>query len=196
MSKIYKITNNQNGKIYVGQTSKTLQERLDKHFYCSAHENRQQKFYSDILNYGRNAFSIELIEECPDEMANIVESYWIYKLNSIETGYNSCLSIGKNNTSPKGMSNEEYLEKLKKECVNLKKKNQNTQSVDQFTLEGEYIQTFPSARAAEIFLFGDDHKAGRVSFIQQACRGAKPKAYGYKWAYHNDEDENETELVY
>lgn len=56
MSKIYKIINRENGKIYVGQTSKTLQERLDKHFYCSIYENRQQKFYSDIINYGRNAF--------------------------------------------------------------------------------------------------------------------------------------------
>ena len=195
MSKIYKITNNQNGKIYIGQTSKTLEERLESHFYSSIYE-RQHKFYSDILNYGRNAFSIELIEECPDEMANIVESYWIYKLNSIETGYNSCLSIGKNNTSPKGITNEEYLKKLEKKCDNSKKKKRNAQQVDQFTLEGKYIQTFPNARAAEISLFGDDHKAGRVSFIQQACRGAKPKAYGYKWAYRNDEDENETELVY
>lgn len=195
MSKIYKITNNQNGKIYIGQTSRTLEERLESHFYSSIYE-RQHKFYSDILNYGRNAFSIELIEECPDEMANIVESYWIYKLNSIETGYNSCLSIGKNNTSPKGITNKEYLKRLEKKCNNSKKKKRNAQQVDQFTLEGKYIQTFPSARAAEISLFGDDHKAGRVSFIQQACRGVKPKAYGYKWAYRNDEDKNETGLVY
>ena len=187
MTKIYKITNNQNNKVYVGQTTKTLEERLKKHFIDSTGEIRQRKFYQDILDYGRENFSIELIEECSDEVANIVESYWIYKLNSIEEGYNSCLSEGKSDTSPTGMTNETYLKKLGKDNITSK-------SIDQFTLEGEYIQTFPSARAAEITLFGNEHKAGRVSFIQQACRGAKPKAYGYKWAYHNNEEKEE--LVY
>ena len=32
MTKIYKIVNSQDGKIYVGQTTKTLEERLSTHF--------------------------------------------------------------------------------------------------------------------------------------------------------------------
>ncbi len=193
MTKIYKIVNSQDGKIYVGQTTKTLEERLSTHFSSSLEGNRQKKFYNAILNYGRNNFSIELIEECPDEVADIVESYWIYKLNTIEDGYNSCFSVGKKICKTKELTNEEYLKRMEK-TNSSNKKEIKTLSIDQFTLDGEYIRTFPSARAAEIFLFGDEHKAGRVSFIQQACRGAKPKAYGYKWAYHNNEEKEE--LVY
>lgn len=95
MVNIYKITNNKNGKIYVGQITKTLEERLTKHFYDSRRENRQKKFYGDIIKYGTDSFSIELIEECSDEVADVVESYWIYKLDTINNGYNSCFSYGR-----------------------------------------------------------------------------------------------------
>lgn len=189
MTKIYKIVNSQDGKIYVGQTTKTLEERLSTHFSSSLEGNRQKKIYNAILNYGRNNFSIELIEECPDEVADIVESYWIYKLNTIEDGYNSCFSVGKKICKTKELTNEEYLKRMEKTNSSNKKKIK-TLSIDQFTLDGEYIRTFPSARAAEIFLFGDEHKAGRVSFLQQAARGYKPKAYGYKWAYHKEDETN------
>lgn len=40
MTKIYKITNDKNGKAYVGQTTKTLEQRLTQHFYDSRRENR------------------------------------------------------------------------------------------------------------------------------------------------------------
>ena len=114
MTKIYKIVNSQDGKIYVGQTTKTLEERLSTHFSSSLEGNRQKKIYNAILNYGRNNFSIELIEECPDEVADIVESYWIYKLNTIEDGYNSCFSVGKKICKTKELTNEEYLKRMEK----------------------------------------------------------------------------------
>ena len=187
MTKIYKITNSRNGKVYVGQTTKTLKQRLTQHFYAARETVRQKNFYEDILKYGTDSFSIELIEECPDEAADVVESYWIYKLDTINSGYNSCLSYGKNSFSAKSVPSEKYLKQLNKNKIPLK-------AIDQFTLEGEYIRTFSSAREAEIFLFGNGHKAGRVSFIQQAARGAKSKAYGYKWAYHADQKAKGEEL--
>lgn len=187
MTKIYKITNDKNGKAYVGQTTKTLEQRLTQHFYDSRRENRQKKFYGDIIKYGTDSFSIELIEECPDEVADVVESYWIYKLDTINSGYNSCLSYGKNSFSAKSIPSEKYLKQLNKNKIPLK-------AIDQFTLEGEYIRTFSSAREAEIFLFGNGHKAGRVSYIQQAARGVKSKAYGYKWAYHDAQKAKGEEL--
>lgn len=187
MTKIYKITNSRNGKIYVGQITKTLEQRLARHFWAARETGRQKKFYEDILKYGTDNFSIELIEECPDEAADVVESYWIYKLDTINNGYNSCFSYGRYSFSAKSIPNEEYLKQLNKTKFPPK-------AIDQFTLEGEYIRTFSSAREAEIFLFGNGHKAGRVSFIQQAARGAKSKAYGYKWAYHDAQKAKGEEL--
>ena len=73
-----------------------------------------------ILKYGTDNFSIELIEECPDEAADVVESYWIYKLDTINNGYNSCFSYGKNSFSAKSVPSEKYLKQLNKTKFPLK----------------------------------------------------------------------------
>lgn len=187
MTKIYKITNSRNGKVYVGQTTKTLEQRLTQHFYAARETGRQKKFYEDIVKYGTDSFSIELIEECPDEAADVVESYWIYKLDTINSGYNSCLSYGQNRVSKESPLND-------KNSKQLKRTNRTLKAIDQFTLEGEYIRTFNNAREAEKFLFGEEHRDGRISFLQQAARGAKSKAYGYKWAYHAEQKAKGEEL--
>ena len=104
----------------MGKTTKTLEERLTRHFYDSRRENRQKKFYGDIVKYGTDSFSIELIEECPDEAADVVESYWIYKLDTINNGYNSCFSYGRNSFSAKSVPSEKYLKQLNKTKFPLK----------------------------------------------------------------------------
>ena len=66
LGKIYKITNKINGKVYVGQTTKTLKERFEKHCWGttkkdSYHFNMAIK--KAIKKYGKENFTIELIEE-------------------------------------------------------------------------------------------------------------------------------------
>lgn len=58
--RIYKITNLINGKIYIGQTRKTLKERFDKH--ASARGKSSLPLYVDMKNFGVYNFKIELIE--------------------------------------------------------------------------------------------------------------------------------------
>ena len=88
---IYKVTNNINGKIYIGQTIKSLAIRRIQH------ENRY-KYQNDmaisraIHKYGKNNFSWEIIDTATSiEELNKKESYWIEKLDSLITngkGYN------------------------------------------------------------------------------------------------------------
>lgn len=96
---IYKITNNINGKIYVGQ-SNNIQRRF------SEHQNRgaTSRIPVDVAiqKYGKENFSFEIIEECSIEQLNQRETYWITYFNSIENGYNCSVggdqqSIGSNN---------------------------------------------------------------------------------------------------
>ena len=89
MGYIYKITNNVNGKIYIGQTSKTVQERFNAHISkAKAHVNRY--LYDAMNHYGIENFSAEEIEQCPKEMLDEREIYWIsfYKSDNKENGYN------------------------------------------------------------------------------------------------------------
>ena len=98
---IYKITNLKNKKIYIGQTKRTLEERMSEH--CRKGIN-----YIDraIKKHGINSFKIEIIEECKniDEL-NERERYWIKKLETkAPKGYN--LTDGGEGTAGHIVSNE------------------------------------------------------------------------------------------
>lgn len=96
---IYKITNNINGKIYIGQ-SNNIQRRFSEH--KTKGRTSRIPVDQDIKKYGEENFSFEIIEECSIEELNEKETKWITYFNSIEKGYNCSLggdqqSIGSNN---------------------------------------------------------------------------------------------------
>ena len=92
MGYIYKITNLQNNKIYIGKTTTCIQERFSKHIYEANTPNT--KGYMFILHkafrkYGINNFNIEQIEEIDNSLLNTREIYWINFYNSMmPNGYN------------------------------------------------------------------------------------------------------------
>ena len=89
MGKIYKITNIVNSKIYIGKTIKSLNYRFSRHL-INANKKINRHLYDSINRYGKEAFKIELIEECADDLLNKREIYWIskHKSNQKEFGYN------------------------------------------------------------------------------------------------------------
>ena len=89
---IYKITNQLNGKCYIGQ-SIDIQNRWTQHIYEGIHNRKNNKFYNAVKEYGIENFSFEVIEECllSSNELNTRERYWIAYYNSYENGYNSTL---------------------------------------------------------------------------------------------------------
>lgn len=92
MAYIYKLINNLNGKLYIGQTKKTLNERLEAHI----HDMKRKRFsdrpiYKAMNKYGYENFTIEKIEECDDVLADSKEKFWIQYYNSCVNGYNVAL---------------------------------------------------------------------------------------------------------
>lgn len=69
---VYKITNLEDGKVYVGQTVQKLNERLYQHVQC-----KKTAIGCAINKYGWENFKAEIIEECPREMLNERERFWI-----------------------------------------------------------------------------------------------------------------------
>ena len=49
---VYKITNMVNGRVYIGQTTRSLNERVQEHFRCAVKNPNISEFYSDIVTYG------------------------------------------------------------------------------------------------------------------------------------------------
>lgn len=102
MAYIYKITNNVNGKAYIGQTLYSLEKRFTEHIKDSvrpAHSKRP--LYKAMLKYGYSSFTIDILEELADdpELLNNREIYWIAKLHTfckdpLGPGYNATLGGG------------------------------------------------------------------------------------------------------
>jgi group I intron endonuclease len=87
---IYKITNNINQKVYIGQTTVTLKKRWQRHNYECTKKRNAMAITSAIIKYGKINFTIEEIDSCStiDEL-NEKETYYIEKFNSISpNGYN------------------------------------------------------------------------------------------------------------
>lgn len=93
---IYKITNNVNGKIYIGQ-SVSIERRWAAHKSNSKNDNSNNKLYNSMNKYGIDNFSFEIINICPKEKLNERECFWINVYDSILAGLNS--STGGHNTS-------------------------------------------------------------------------------------------------
>lgn len=108
--KIYLITNNINGKQYVGQTIMTLTQRWNKHLSVSRTEN-PTGIAAAIKKYGKENFSIELIATCKVEDLNDLEIYYIKKYNTYSNGYN--LTLGGEGGKTLNLNEEEVIAKYK-----------------------------------------------------------------------------------
>ncbi len=101
--KIYKITNKLNGKIYVGQTLKSLEERFQKHCWGTTEKDKyhlNMAIKKAIRKYGKDNFTIELIEEVETDKLDEREVYWISFYDSYNKGYN-CTLGGQNGATRK-----------------------------------------------------------------------------------------------
>lgn len=82
---IYKITNNINGKVYIGK-SVDIKERWRQERY----KQPNKYFTNAVKKYGLENFSFEVLEECSKEELDEKEKKYIEKYNStdINIGYN------------------------------------------------------------------------------------------------------------
>ena len=194
MYTVYKITDKTNGKLYIGQTKRTLDKRWRAHCYRANCETaRQNALIQAIREHGCENFMIEPIEECPDrDAADERERYWIAQYNSkIPYGYNH--TIGGDNH---GLSAEEFREKVsganhwtaKKE---VSKETRAKMSAAQSGAKSnnhkacmciETGETFPYVRAVTR-KYGIDE-----GHIHDVCKGKRQRCGGFHWKYIPDSE--------
>ena len=82
---IYKITNLENGMVYIGQ-SNNIAERWRQHIKrgVGADPPTQNKLYPAMLEYGAENFTFEIVEECPIDKLTEREKYYtdVFQANS------------------------------------------------------------------------------------------------------------------
>lgn len=208
MAYIYQIVNDINGKIYVGKTERSIEERFREH--CKDYNRREfekRPLYSAMKKYGIEHFHIELLEETdsPEER----EIFWIEQKRSYKEGYNATLGgdgkhyidydlviatylelQNQNEVARRmGISSDTVHTILKSNNVEIIKNSEVSARVagkiiNQYSLDGKYIQSFPSAKAAAESLGKISSTSnGASSHISDVCRGKRKTAYGYKWKF-------------
>lgn len=89
---IYKIINDFNDKVYVGQTSTSLEDRFARHCRDKVVGNKQEESIDYLIQtVGKEHFQIIEIEKVNIMELDSRESYWISYYDSYRTGYNRTL---------------------------------------------------------------------------------------------------------
>lgn len=109
---IYKITNNINGKSYIGKAEGSVEARFERHCRKSS---GCPKIKNAIQKYGKDNFSVSIVEKCSNKQElSEKEIYWIKKFNTLEEGYN--LAYG----GEGGKISKESIEKIRKSKIGTK----------------------------------------------------------------------------
>lgn len=213
MSKIYKIINNINDKVYVGKTNLTIEKRFKQHCAdCLRRDEENRPLYRAMNKYGIEHFSIHLIEECADEEASAREQYWIGFYKGYTEGYNATLGgdgksyidvsellrLWSSGKSLKEIAEITHHDKgwisilLKENGINSKdivdrsKLKKQVQMLDKET--DAVLQIFSSTREAARWLIeskglAKSSEGGYSAHISEVCNGKRKSCSGYKWRY-------------
>lgn len=163
---IYKITHKSTHQAYIGQTHNFI-ERWRAHII--GNDSPIQKALSAE---GPIAFTFEVIEECPDELANNREAYWIEYYHAYEAGYNT--------NSGEGSGSKQYGNAAKPVIAETKRSGINSpDGVDAYDPQtGQLVAHYNSIADANRALGKEG--TGNISAV---CRGRGKTAYGYVWKY-------------
>lgn len=94
---IYKVTS-PSGKIYIGQTTKTLGQRRYKHFeYVNRHPDLMTKWACALRKYGNRLIWEVVKDNVPVQDLDKEEIAAIIEYDSFESGYNGTLGGGGSN---------------------------------------------------------------------------------------------------
>ena len=204
---VYKLTNTQTGRFYIGSTM-NFNSRMKYHHY-SYNKNPNRELGGDIEKYGWDAFTKEILEVCTRENVRERERFYIESTHAVEVGYNITkattyrdLMTDFNNRSwsdpeyrkrhsvlsseiqKERLKNPEYLAEksaqLKRFTDTLKK------PVGMFAKDGALLGSFGGVREAERWLIenGVTKSRNASSAIADCATGGRHKTvYGYVWHY-------------
>ena len=211
MAYIYQITNDINGKIYIGKTERSVEERWQEHQRNRDKEScKNRPLYRAMNKYGIEHFHIEILEETnnPEER----ETYWIEQKRSFKYGYNATMGGDGKKYIDYDLVIATYskLQNLNKTAQTLNicadtvhnilvtnkiqiKSSQEilkevaSVPVHMYNLQNEYIRTFASSHEAARYMIENNLTGCKHSTIRQhiseVCKGRRKTAAKFIWKY-------------
>lgn len=184
---IYKITNTENQKVYIGQTINSLEKRWNRHYNDAINNNLNTHFARAIRFYGKDKFIPEVIDTAvSQEELTAKEQYWIHYYNSIQNGYNETDATEKSGGNTYQNKTEEEMsvikEKLKQSKLGAKNPNATGVKCKNINTDEEYH--FGSQSEMQTFFNETNHQ-----FCSKRCLNEIKCLYKNEWliAYENNE---------
>lgn len=204
LSGVYAIINTLNNKKYIGST-KHFKHRFAEHRSELRGNYHKNKHLQNAYNkYGENYFVFEILETCDNvqDTLNFIEQKWI----DSDGDYNICPIANRRTYTKLSKEHKEKLlasklgkpltEQTKKKISNALRgrkpskahllnqsngrKGKGTKPVEQYTLDGKYVNTFNSLTEA-----GNFFKGSYVD-IMMCCKGKICSAFNFLWKYKSD----------
>lgn len=192
---VYKITNIENGKFYIG-ASVEINARISQHFNRDARKYLNHPFYEDIRNSDYTKFTFEVLEECCREMLLEREQYYYDLLQPTYNIVRPCKVHFDNDISrKKAIENSNTIEKVlerKRKYNSAEYKDifrsmhvDKMKRVEMLNIDNELIKTFQSMSEGARWITDNTTFKGKnkTSKIKSVCDGDRITAYGFKWRY-------------
>lgn len=200
MGVIYKSTCLITGKSYIGQTKRTLEQRRKQH----ERSKDDYIFHRALKKYGIQNFRWDVLENCPNQLLNEKEKFWIKQYNTYKEGYN--LTKGGDTADAldkwKKENSQKVLENAMKALVYANKYNQTHKEQRLLQLASarkigiekvkrkvkclEMNLIFQSISEAEKWSLSNQNPNGKKAshqHISKVCRGERKTCGGYHWEY-------------
>lgn len=197
---IYLLTNKLDGMKYVGQTTRTVEERFKEHEWC-----KTSHIGNAIRKYGKNNFTKEILEECENqEQLNEREIFWI-------AHFNCRYPNGYNHTEGGEGGWERTPESIAKMSRKGKKHSDKTKielSLNSAGRPGRSLTDEEKAHLSEVApnkrkvicvetgtIYDSVSEAARchnvkLQSIQRVCKGKRKMTAGFHWKYADELDES------
>lgn len=179
---IYKIKNDINNKLYIGQSINPIEDRMQRHISDSTRLNTH--FARAMRKYGAEHFTIEVVEDGIEDQQVLTkrESYWINYYDSIKNGYNETDAEYKCGGNTYMSKTEQEMDVIKDKIRQTKLGSLNPHSVKVKAINIKTQETliFDTMKQCQDY-FGEKHH----SMISRRCRGLTVSLYKgiYKFEY-------------
>lgn len=184
---IYKISNNINNKVYIGQTIRPIEDRFKRHINDALNNVIDTHFARAIRKYGKENFIIEKIDTAKDQdELNLKEQYWIRFYNSIKNGYNETDAIYKCGGNTYMSKSEDELNKISSKIKQGKigGKNPNARKIKCKNVITNKELHFDSASECQHYFNESNH-----NFIIRRCMHTVRSLYKNEWMFAYEEND-------
>lgn len=178
MGIIYSITNTVNGKMYIGQTVRSLASRISDHRGRAALGERKHKLYLAMRYFGLDKFEFKTLCVAPDSFLDELEIACIKQYKTYEDGYN--MTYGGSFITPevrKNLSDALIGRKVTwtDKCWATRRKNPNAKKPKDYVARGAN-----NVNAASYLVRCPDGSEVRITGLNEFCKEHNLKPYAMR----------------